>query len=236
MACGTLNSPGPVPFLPQALMKRPSFENFTTRLFTWPSATKMSPLVPNATSAGPANVDGVSPATPLVPSVIATLPSGAILKICSPRPSAARPSVIHRIPVFIDPESVGPDEHLLAPHLQYLPARIQLDDRRIGPAHGDDGVLRVDGDAGHLAPLLPGGQSPPVVDEGQAGRGRSQMNGRDDERDSRKGRQHAETGSERRRHVGSVSFDLRTRVRVRGGLIVPRRQLCQGPAAAVIAE
>jgi hypothetical protein len=47
MLCGRLNSPGPDPRVPQALMNFPSLENFTMRLTgpsMWPSATKMSPF------------------------------------------------------------------------------------------------------------------------------------------------------------------------------------------------
>ena len=49
MLCGWFISPGPEPcVVPHALMNLPSFENFTTRplaFATWPSVTKMSPLL-----------------------------------------------------------------------------------------------------------------------------------------------------------------------------------------------
>ncbi len=49
MLCGWFISPGPEPWVvPHDLMNLPSFENFTTRplaFATWPSVTKMSPLL-----------------------------------------------------------------------------------------------------------------------------------------------------------------------------------------------
>src|SRR5579863_6908436 len=100
-ACGMSNSPGPVPFFPQVLMNFPSLENFTMRLFDsppWPSATKMSPLGATTTSDGMLNVSGPLPATPALPSVSRTFPSGENLKTWCPFPSFPWPSVTHTLP------------------------------------------------------------------------------------------------------------------------------------------
>ena len=60
--CGTLNSPGPDPCLPQALMNFPFLENLAMRslvLSPWPSATKMSPLGATRMSDGSLKVSKV---------------------------------------------------------------------------------------------------------------------------------------------------------------------------------
>src|SRR6266853_850070 len=95
------NSPGPVPFFPHILMHFPSFVNFTMRLLLFPpcpSATKMSPFEPIATADGILNVSGPSPATPALPRVINTFPSGLNLKTCWPFPLAPCPSVTQMLP------------------------------------------------------------------------------------------------------------------------------------------
>src|SRR5215475_9859506 len=100
-AWGTSNSPCPLPALPQALMNFPSFENFTMRAFVFspcPSATKMSPLGATRTSDGPLKVSGPSPATPGLPSVISTFPSGLNLITVWPLPLPSLPSVTQTLP------------------------------------------------------------------------------------------------------------------------------------------
>jgi len=64
-------------------MNFPSLENFTMRplaFATCPSLTKMSPFGATTTSVGPLNVSGPSLATPALPSVINTFPSGLSLE------------------------------------------------------------------------------------------------------------------------------------------------------------
>src|SRR5258707_13339453 len=100
-ACGTSNSPCPLPALPQALMNFPSFENFTMRAFVFspcPSATKMSQLGATRTSDGPLKVSGPSPATPGLPSVISTFPSELNLMTVWPLPLPPLPSVTQTLP------------------------------------------------------------------------------------------------------------------------------------------
>src|SRR6516164_2345470 len=100
-ACGTSNSPCPLPALPQALMNLPSLENFTMRAFVFspcPSATKMSPLGATKTSDGPLKVSGPSPATPGLPSVISTFPSELNLMTVWPLPLPPLPSVTQTLP------------------------------------------------------------------------------------------------------------------------------------------
>src|SRR5471032_528860 len=128
-ACGRLNSPGPLPFLPQALMKRPSFVYFTTRAFTCPSVTKMSPLAATATSVGPLNVYGPSPATPFVPMVIRSLVAGEFVDQLAVRPFLVVLAVGHpEIAVAVDANAMRPDEHLVAPRPQHLAIRVEFDD------------------------------------------------------------------------------------------------------------
>ena len=84
IVCGALNSPGPDPGFPHALMNFPSFENFDTRLLPlpWPSVTKTSPFGAVTTSVGSSNRPGSAPATPAFPSVIRSRPSELNLKTC----------------------------------------------------------------------------------------------------------------------------------------------------------
>src|SRR5262249_52417817 len=133
IACGVSNSPGAEPFLPHALMNFPSFENFTMRALEsppCPSATKISPFGAVTTSHGRLKVSGPSPATPALPSVISTFPSGlnlnylVTLAIFAGR--VGRPDVA----VAVDMETVRLIEHSLAKHLQDLARRIELNDRR----------------------------------------------------------------------------------------------------------
>ena len=89
MPCGSSNSPGPVPFLPQVLMNLPSAENLTMRALEvppCPSATKMSPLGATATAEGRLKKPGASPGMPGLPSVISTFPSGLNLTTMWPLP------------------------------------------------------------------------------------------------------------------------------------------------------
>src|SRR6516225_5984982 len=60
-------------------MKRPSLENLTTRalfeaLPLWPSETKMSPFAAIDTPVGRSKVSVPLPPTPILPSIINTLP------------------------------------------------------------------------------------------------------------------------------------------------------------------
>src|SRR5205823_1108333 len=99
--CGVSNSPGAIPFFPQLLMNFPSVQDFPMRAFEsppCPSATKISPFGPTMTSEGRLKVSGPSPATPALPSVISTLPSGLNLKTWWPLPSFPSPSVTHTFP------------------------------------------------------------------------------------------------------------------------------------------
>src|SRR5215510_6831147 len=101
IACGVSNSLGPEPFLPHALMNFPSFENFTMRALEsppCPSATKMSPFGAVTTSLGRLNVSGPSPATPALPSVISTFPSGLNLNTWWPLPSLPVASLAQTLP------------------------------------------------------------------------------------------------------------------------------------------
>src|ERR1700728_2932090 len=63
----------------------------------------MSPLAEMATSVGLPNVSSVSPATPALPNVSKSFPSGLNLKTCSPLPLSAFASVNHRSPFFARP-------------------------------------------------------------------------------------------------------------------------------------
>ena len=83
MVCGSLNSPRPEPLLPHSLTNFPSFVNLTTRLFLplrWLSVTKMSPFGATDHIGRLVEEVGAAPATPALPSVISTLPSGLNLK------------------------------------------------------------------------------------------------------------------------------------------------------------
>ena len=80
--CGTLNSPGPAPRLPHALMNLPSFVNFTTRELLWPSATKMSPFVAERTSHGPLKCRGLAARRPWCRASSAACRRRCILKTC----------------------------------------------------------------------------------------------------------------------------------------------------------
>src|SRR5579864_3511115 len=98
--CGLLNSPGPLPSFPHALINLPSAENFTIRAFDpgpCPSATKISPFGAISTSLGLLNVSGPSPATPALPSVSNTFPSWLNSNTWSPFPFSASPSVTHTL-------------------------------------------------------------------------------------------------------------------------------------------
>src|SRR5258708_834627 len=95
------SSPGPEPFLPQNLMNLPSLVNFTIRALVLPpcpSATKMSPFGATRTADGALNSSGPLPATPALPSVINTRPSGLNLKTWWPFPSLPSPSVTQTLP------------------------------------------------------------------------------------------------------------------------------------------
>src|SRR6266540_1391562 len=101
IACGMSSSPGPEPFLPQILRSLPPFENFMMRALVsppWPSATKTSPFGAVVTADGALNSSGPAPATPGLPSVINTLPSGLNLNTWCPLPGRPRPSVTHTLP------------------------------------------------------------------------------------------------------------------------------------------
>jgi hypothetical protein len=70
---------------PQVLMNRPSLENLRTRpLFDlfgeWPSETKISPLGATATPVGRSKVSVPLPPTPILPSIIRTLPFWSSLR------------------------------------------------------------------------------------------------------------------------------------------------------------
>src|ERR1700728_607090 len=101
-ACGTSNWPGPDPCPPHCLMNFPSLVNFTTRALPvfgeCPSETKISPFGAIATSLGSLKVSGPSPATPALPRVIRTFPSGLNLKTWNPLPPFAWPSVTQILP------------------------------------------------------------------------------------------------------------------------------------------
>src|SRR5438552_4276842 len=78
MLCGSSNFPGSVPLPPHQVTNLPSFEYLTTRVLVLsPSAMKMSPFFAITRSATPLNAsrDSLSPATPLRPSVISSVPS-----------------------------------------------------------------------------------------------------------------------------------------------------------------
>src|SRR6267142_5802674 len=109
------NSPGPFPYLPQALMNFPSFENLTTRSLLsgppWPSATKMSPLGASTTSVGELNASGPLPVEPGLPSVRTTLPSALYLTTVWPLPTTRGSS-------FFTP---GPDTASVTQMLPSLP-------------------------------------------------------------------------------------------------------------------
>ena len=84
------NSPGAVPCLPQVLMNFPSLENFTMRALVsppWPSRDEDVAVRRDVDVGRPLKVSGPSPATPGLPSVIRTLPSGLNLKTVWPLPS-----------------------------------------------------------------------------------------------------------------------------------------------------
>src|ERR1700719_3538226 len=98
---GPSNSPGPEPFLPQVLMNLPVLSNLTMRALVLPpcpSATKKSPFGATSTAEGALNSSLPLPATPGLPSVISTLPSGLNLKTWWPLPSLPSPSVTHTFP------------------------------------------------------------------------------------------------------------------------------------------
>src|SRR5712675_1170558 len=97
----TPNSPGPEPRLPHAVMNLPSGVNLTIRALVLPpcpSLTMMSPLRATATSVGALNISGPTPATPGLPSVSETLPSGLNLMTTWPLPLPAVLSVAHTLP------------------------------------------------------------------------------------------------------------------------------------------
>src|SRR5215470_11369633 len=99
--CGPSISPGALPFLPQVLMNLPVLSNLTMRALVlppWPSATKMSPLGATSVAEGALNSSGPLPATPGLPSVINTLPSGLNLNTWWPLPSFPSPSITHTFP------------------------------------------------------------------------------------------------------------------------------------------
>src|SRR4051795_10310830 len=132
IVCGTLNSPGPSPRLPQALMNVPSFANLTMRELTWPSETKMSPLGATATSVGLLKVSGAvarhafraeGHQQPAVARELEHLLADAVAGAAVGDPQEA---------VAIDADAGRPHEHLLAPRLQQLARGIELDDRRLG--------------------------------------------------------------------------------------------------------
>src|SRR5262245_46858130 len=82
-------------------MNLPFLSNLTMRALVFrpcPSATKMSPFGATSTADGALNSSGPSPATPGLPSVISTLPSGLNLNTWWPLPSLPRPSVTHTLP------------------------------------------------------------------------------------------------------------------------------------------
>src|SRR4029077_18367910 len=82
-------------------MNLPSGENFTIRALVLPpcpSATKTSPLGAIRTADGALNSSGPSPATPALPSLINTFPSGLNLKTWWPLPSLPAASVTQTLP------------------------------------------------------------------------------------------------------------------------------------------
>ena len=97
-ACGTSNWFGAKPWLPHCLRNLPSGPNFMMRALprpaSWPSPTKMLPLDATSTAFGSLNSLVPAPATPAVPSVSSSLPSGLNLKTWPPLPLATRASVI----------------------------------------------------------------------------------------------------------------------------------------------
>ena len=64
--------------------------------------------------------------------------------------------------VAVDADAVRPHEHLLAPRLQHLARRVELDDRRLGAVEREDPAGRVDRHAGHFAELHARRQLTPV--------------------------------------------------------------------------
>ena len=133
-----------MPFWPHSLMNLPSFVNFTMRsplLPPWPSPTKMSPFGAKAMAFGSLKVSVAGPATPALPSVISTLPSGENLKTCWPLPSLPWPSVIHTLSSASIADAVRKDEHPAAPIVQDFPILIEFEDRvelGIGARRGDE--------------------------------------------------------------------------------------------------
>src|SRR5215831_8342728 len=101
-------------------MKRPSLENLRIRplleaLPPWPSETKISPLAATATPVGRSKVSVPLPPTPILPSIISTLPVWSSLRTSCPRttPDALRAdmpttvslsltSLTHRLPKTAD--------------------------------------------------------------------------------------------------------------------------------------
>ena len=129
----TSNSPCPEPWWPQVARNLPSCEYLTMRSLVfspWPSAMKMSPFGATRTSDGPLSSSWPLPATPGLPSVISTRPSGLNLIAVSPLPLPAWPSVTQTLPSRSMPSPCG---QLIRPRAEahHLPAGgIEFLDRR----------------------------------------------------------------------------------------------------------
>src|SRR5882672_10112698 len=118
-SCGVLNSPGPEPHLPNDPTNLPSFVNLEIRATVsgvafspcpeCPSDTKMSPFGATTTLHGSFSASGGFPATPGLPKVSSTFPSGLNLTTVWPfsfasglffnsRSFGPRPSTTHTLP------------------------------------------------------------------------------------------------------------------------------------------
>jgi hypothetical protein len=134
-------------------MNCPSLLNFTMRLFTCPSATKMSPFGPMATSATPLKACGPSRHTFCAERHQHLAAIGAHLvdhlAVALVGPAVGDPEVA----VPIEADAVRPDKRSLSPRLDYLAGGRQLDDRWLGSREDEDGPLRIDRNVWHLTPL-----------------------------------------------------------------------------------
>ena len=100
----------------------------------WPSDTKMSPLGAIATPVGRSNVTGPVPATPGVPIVIRTFPSGLSLRTVWPVFGTVGSSLVSVVQIFPSRSTVNPCGWAKRPAPKLLSncARgIELEDRRI---------------------------------------------------------------------------------------------------------